>query len=455
MGANKELLRRKRKMLLLLPVVMIPLLTIGFYALGGGRGGRGGKVVLTRGLNMSLPMAKFDPKKKMLNKLGFYKQSDEDSIRLRERRKMDPYYGWKDSLAAADLAPGMNSGVPWGLGSMMMTPRNGLIAAPTASGNALNNSSAPLRNGLNAATSPADLRAMELMQKLELLKGVLKQQEQGALSQMPTGGAPGTAAFLVTPSLAVRSPAGYSPALPREAPGSGQGTGDADLDKLNTLMDKVLRVRYPGAYHDTTPVGVGGPAVQLLTTPQPAEVMTTLPVTGKEDVETGFIDLEQDARNDSLAGNMIAAVVDGAQTLVSGEEVALRTAEAGMLCGVRIPLGTALTGKATLAGERLLITVNAIRVGSRVVPVALDVVGMDGIPGIRVKGSLDRDVSKESAGDAVSSVGLTSADGSLAGEATAAGVQTAKNLLSRKVRLVRVGLPGGYRILLRNSKVNH
>jgi len=35
-GKSNELLRRKRKMLLILPAVLIPLLTLGFYAMGGG-----------------------------------------------------------------------------------------------------------------------------------------------------------------------------------------------------------------------------------------------------------------------------------------------------------------------------------------------------------------------------------------------------------------------------------
>jgi hypothetical protein len=91
-----------------------------------------------------------------------------------------------------------------------------------------------------------------------------------------------------------------------------------------------------------------------------------------------------------------------------------------------------------------------LRIGDRVIPVALDVVDMDGMTGIRVRGSINRDASKESADQAVSSLGVMSVDASVAGQATAAGLQAAKNLLSRKIRLVRVGLPAGYKVLLRN-----
>jgi len=115
-----------------------------------------------------------------------------------------------------------------------------------------------------------------------------------------------------------------------------------------------------------------------------------------------------------------------------------------------------MTGKASLSGERLMIMVSSIRVGNGVVPVSLEVIDMDGVAGIREQGSINRDVSKESADEAIGSPGVTSLDPSLGGQAAAAGLQAAKTLLSRKVRLVRVSLPAGYRVLLRNTKsVNH
>lgn len=434
------MVRRKRKVMLLLPVIVIPLLTLGFYALGGGRSGNDGHgLVLTKGLNMSLPEAKFDAKKKGLNKLGFYKQSDQDSMKLRERRKMDPYYGWKDSAV---------SGLGAGLVNREAAGRVIRPGAPT---------------GLKMEAAPTDLQAAELMRKLELLKGALSRQQPGVIPEMPSAGRAYTNAGSL-PSFG--SDGGRFGSLPAVGAGSGslpafsRGTpmgSDPDLDKLNAIMDKVLRVRYPGdaSLRDSAPVVPQGPPVQALTTPVAEEVMTTLAVSSGDDLETGFIDLDAGPRADSVAENIIPAMVDGAQTLISGEAVALRTTGDAMLGGTRVPYGTALSGKATLSGERLMISVTAIRIGSRVMPVALDVVDMDGMTGIRVKGSINRDVSKESADEAVASMGLTTVDPSVAGQATAAGLQAAKNLLSRKIRLVRVGLPAGYRVLLRNSKVNH
>lgn len=446
-GATNEMVRRKRKVMLLLPVIVMPLLTLGFYALGGGRGGndRHG-LTLTKGLNMSLPEAKFDAKKKGLNKLGFYKQSDQDSMKLRERRKMDPYYAWKDSSVVGSGAGLVNREAVAGV----VRP-----GAPT---------------GLRMEAAPTDLQAAELMHKLELLKGALSRQQPGAAPEIPPAGRyvgrDYSNAGSPLPFGAEGGRLGSLPAVPGGGDRSGSLPafsggmpvgGDADLDKLNAIMDKVLRVRYPGdaSLRDSAPVVPQGPPVQALTTPAAEEVMTTLAVSSGDDLETGFIDLDAGPRADSLAENIIPGMVDGAQTLISGEAVALRTTGDAMLGGTRVPYGTALSGKATLSGERLMISVTAIRIGSRVMPVALEVVDMDGMTGIRVQGSINRDVSKESADEAVGSMGLTTVDPSVAGQATAAGLQAAKNLLSRKIRLVRVGLPAGYRVLLRNSKVNH
>jgi conjugative transposon TraM protein len=306
----------------------------------------------------------------------------------------------------------------------------------------------PTLEGLKYDPAPGDAQAAELKRKLQLLQDMISRQQEGAMSQGPLGGKVPDRVSNLGAGLPER------PYMPFDPGGARIGQGDPDLDKLNVLMDKVLKVRYPGdaPIRDTSLALPEARPAQSLSAPVQEEVMTTLPVEDKGDLETGFIELDAGGRGDSLAETMIAAVVDGSQTLKSGEAVAFRTAADAMLGGTRVPKGTALAGKAVLSGERLKVTVNSLRIDSRVIPVALEVVDMDGMTGIRVKGSINRDASKESADQAVGSLGIMSADASVAGQATAAGLQAAKSLLSRKIRLVRVGLPSGYKILLRNVK---
>jgi hypothetical protein len=79
---------------------------------------------------------------------------------------------------------------------------------------------------------------------------------------------------------------------------------------------------------------------------------------------------------------------------------------------------------------------------------------MDGIEGIRVPGSLSRDVIKSSAEQSLQSVNVLSLDPSIKTQAITAGIGAARNLLSRKVKIVRATITAGYDVLLRDNKVN-
>jgi conjugative transposon TraM protein len=81
---------KQRKMMLVLPLLIIPFLTMGFWALGGGKGKRQNNQAVA-GLNLDLP----DPKQKddkLLDKLSFYDKADKDSAKMEEWMQRDPYY---------------------------------------------------------------------------------------------------------------------------------------------------------------------------------------------------------------------------------------------------------------------------------------------------------------------------------------------------------------------------
>jgi len=69
----------KRKILLVLPVLILPFLALAFYAMGGGKGNSDADQQITqKGINTSLPDAAFK-KEEPQDKMGFYQQSDRDS----------------------------------------------------------------------------------------------------------------------------------------------------------------------------------------------------------------------------------------------------------------------------------------------------------------------------------------------------------------------------------------
>lgn len=79
---------------------MIPFLTMGFWAMGGGKGGKvaSGK---SQGLNLNLPNANLK-EDKLSDKLSFYDKAAKDSAKLAEEIQNDPNY----RREGEDLFPG-------------------------------------------------------------------------------------------------------------------------------------------------------------------------------------------------------------------------------------------------------------------------------------------------------------------------------------------------------------
>ena len=87
---------RQRKMLLVLPLMVLPFITLAFWAMGGGKGTADMNQSNTNaGLNLQLPNANLKDDKNE-DKLSFYKEADADSLKREELLRNDPYY--KDSI---------------------------------------------------------------------------------------------------------------------------------------------------------------------------------------------------------------------------------------------------------------------------------------------------------------------------------------------------------------------
>ena len=84
---------RQRKFLLVLPVLVIPFITLAFWALGGGKGSdaKAAQGDTQTGLNLELPNANFK-KDEVMDKLGYYEKAASDSAKLIELMKNDPYF---------------------------------------------------------------------------------------------------------------------------------------------------------------------------------------------------------------------------------------------------------------------------------------------------------------------------------------------------------------------------
>lgn len=90
MKTQTEQFLRKRKFLLVMPLLVIPFITLGFWALGGGSGKQvSGLQPDSSGFNAVLPEAQFKEEKSR-DKLSYYEQAGRDSQQINEIAPQQP-----------------------------------------------------------------------------------------------------------------------------------------------------------------------------------------------------------------------------------------------------------------------------------------------------------------------------------------------------------------------------
>jgi conjugative transposon TraM protein len=223
---------------------------------------------------------------------------------------------------------------------------------------------------------------------------------------------------------------------------------DPQLAQMGGMLDKLYRIQHPEIERDSALARQVSGAMRV----EPAGDGNGTRAGENEAADDGFTEIGEETPVDTVRDAAIAAVINGEQTVTAGSTVALRLVGQVMVAGHLLPANQLLYGTASLSGERLLITVSSVRSGESILPVSLQVYDLDGLAGIRAQGAITRDVSKASADEAISGLEVASVDPSLSAQAASAGLQFAKSLAGRKVRLVRVTIPAGYRVLLRNAR---
>jgi cell fate (sporulation/competence/biofilm development) regulator YlbF (YheA/YmcA/DUF963 family) len=81
---------KQRRFMTMLPVLVLPFLTVLFVLLGGGKGNDATAAPVQAGLNHSLPEAKLE-NSALADKLGYYEHAAKDSANTAEQMKYDPY----------------------------------------------------------------------------------------------------------------------------------------------------------------------------------------------------------------------------------------------------------------------------------------------------------------------------------------------------------------------------
>jgi len=385
---------RERKFMLVLPLFVIPFLTVMFWLLGGGKvSGADEEAKHHTGLIMTLPEPVL--KEMPMDKISLYLKADRDSIKRRERLKAE-------SKELPFLIPD--------------------TAAKSSSYKKFKYDPAPHR------TTQKDNE--ELMDKLAELNKALKEpqgqpvvKKMEALHAMPPGDIDRLEHMMQT--------------IHQKDTGT-----DPELAQLNSIVEKLLEAQHPERRAEKTSFDSTTKDKVVL------PVSTNNPDTSKLLIHktVGFYSLEDEQEN---AGNSaIEAEVAETQSIINASTVKLRLLSDVYIKGMMIPAQSFVYGKASLGNGRLQIAIGSIQYNRNILPVSLTAYDLDGMPGIAVPNDISLEVAKLSAQETMQGINLSSLDPSIGAQAMSAGIEAGKKLFSKKVKQVKVELKEGYKLLL-------
>lgn len=156
--------------------------------------------------------------------------------------------------------------------------------------------------------------------------------------------------------------------------------------------------------------------------------------------------------------NTISAVIHQDQSVIDGATIKMRLLSDIKINGLTIPKNTFIYGIATLNEERINIEINNIRYQNGIFPVELKVYDTDGILGVSMPGSILRNVGKNAITQGIQNMGQTGAYNvtmsndigqQLGMEAARTGINTIKSLLTKQTQQKKVFVKANYRIYLK------
>lgn len=417
---------RQRKFLMVLPLLVLPFLTLMFWVLGGGKVNDADAQQAQNGLNMQLPGANLKDDKP-LDKLSYYEKAASDSLKLQQLMESDPYYQRHENTDTSVLQR-----IDTSLMDVKYSTNRGTRKSST----------------LNHNSTYGDPNETKVYQKLAQLDAALnKASSQGVNSEDNIS--------TVNPVHNTSVNSSDIDRLEQMMQGMNQKGDDPEMQQLSGMLEKILDIQHPERVKDR---------IKEKSLQQKQAVFTVSKNSGKDNISlldttkrekitgTGFYGIDDNVTEEEN-NNAIEAVVHTNQVLVNGAVIKLRLSTDVYINGTLIPKDNFVFGIASLNNERLEIEINSIRNNKSLFPVKMEVYDMDGLPGIYIPGAITRDVAKQSADNSLQLMEITSMDPSLKAQAAATGITAAKNLLSKKIKQIKVTVKAGYKVLLKDKNI--
>jgi conjugative transposon TraM protein len=416
---------------MVMPVLVLPFVTMLFWSLGGGKTSQSeDQLIENTGLNLELPGPHFNNEE--INKLSLYEKAERDSLKLEEERKNDPYFDLA-LIVEQDTQP--EKATPQA--RTMVMPSTTL--AKTATGidpneARVNQKLEQLYRELNKAQTQPETTADEQIMPVSTdpqFSSDVKQLEQ-MMEMMNKGNEP-----------------------------------DPEMENIDNVLDKIPDIQHPQRVHERAklesiqnkdkvfpfePLKAEDNIALIANDPQPDSSNLLSKIFPVQSKRNSFYGLNDEVAEGQETENAIEAVIHDTQELVAGSTVKMRLLDDAFVNGNHIPSGHFVHGTCEINGERLTIKVNSIRSDNSVFPVSLSAFDLDGIEGVYIPGAIARDVVKQSSDQGLQGMQFLSMDQSLSAQAANVGIQAAKGLFSKKVKQVKVTVKAGYKVLLKDDK---
>jgi len=437
MKPHSQKFLQQRRFYMVLPLLVLPFITMIFWALGGGQGTPVQAQEIKSGLNMELPGAHFDKEDELWNKFELYEQAKRDSLKYEEARRNDPYY--------------------------VVSTLTGSVSTDT-----IPKAKDKLNTSLGSKDKYAQMDQHEALinQKLEQLTRQISQPDQPVVAK-------------TTSSENSLIPASVTP-ITEDVDRlekmmqimSGTDTNDPEMQQIESMLDKILDVQHPERVREKIreqssqhkqqvfPVEtvVMDDNISTLGEYQGSSSRSIIPDSVQRNrpytivsVHNGFFGLGDEEHTNEESTNAIQAVIHDTQTVVAGSTVKLRLLSDVYINGQLVERDQFVFGTCAISGERLTISITSIRNANSLLPVSLSVFDLDGMEGIYIPGAITRDAAKQASSQSIQDVQLYSMDNSLGVQAATAGIEAAKGLFAKKAKLIKVTVKAGYQVLLKDK----
>lgn len=437
MKLHSQKFLQRRRFFMVLPLLVLPFLTMIFWTLGGGQGTPAqANATSFKGLNFSLPDAHFD-KKEIWDKLSLYEMAQRDSAKYEQARVRDPYFDLIAFKSKQELRPQIDTTKNVGRLIDSFPQKEKPIGDPNEE--RVNKKLQELYAEINKTSTP--------------LVEVKKQ--------------PSTASVSADPQFT--ADVGRLEKMMEMM--HNQGEVDPEMQQIENVLEKILDVQHPERVKEklratgediktnALPVEIvkndenislmGSNVVDVSKSVDSASVFEMLSTLKQS--QNGFFGLDDEVYQEQEAGNAIGAIIHDTQELVAGSTVKMRLLNDININGKLVPKERFIYGVCAIKGERLTIEVSSIRTENLLLPVSLKIYDLDGLPGIYIPGAIIRDAAKQASDDALQNIQLMSLDPSIGAQAASAGVEAAKGLFSKKAKMVKVTVKAGYHVFLKDA----